>query len=296
MQQGWIKLYRALLESAVFDSEKTLKVWVWCLLKASHKTSQFLWNGVQETLEPGQFISGRLRGASECKMNESTFWKCIKTLEKLQQLTLNSNNRFTVFTIVNWAEYQLDDEKVTAEEQPSNSQVTTKEQPSNTFKNVKNDKNERSTSTAKKSPDFPLDSHQCVLSLRLLNRIRSGLPNFRDPSIQAWASDIDKMMRLDKREPEEIAAVIDWCQNDSFWKSNILSTSKLRQKYDQLNAKRLNYAGPSTASHQSEQSRRATFKHGQADVERFRDNKATYGAILERYQRAGPDTEPTADG
>lgn len=35
--EGWIKIHRKLLESNVFDNEKALKVWLWCLLKATHK-------------------------------------------------------------------------------------------------------------------------------------------------------------------------------------------------------------------------------------------------------------------
>lgn len=38
----------------------------------------------------------------------------------------------------------------------------------------------------------------------------------------------------DKRPVEEIAETIRWCQTDEFWRSNILSASKLREKYDQL--------------------------------------------------------------
>ena len=42
------------------------------------------------------------------------------------------------------------------------------------------------------------------------------------------------MIRIDGREIENIKKVIDWCQNDSFWYTNILSASKLRKQYDQL--------------------------------------------------------------
>ena len=34
---GWIKLHRKTLDSKVFQNEKLLKTFVWCLLKASHK-------------------------------------------------------------------------------------------------------------------------------------------------------------------------------------------------------------------------------------------------------------------
>jgi hypothetical protein len=49
-----------------------------------------------------------------------------------------------------------------------------------------------------------------------------------------WAIDIDKLMRINKRSYEEISQVIDWCQRDDFWCSNILSGKKLRDKFDTL--------------------------------------------------------------
>ena len=42
------------------------------------------------------------------------------------------------------------------------------------------------------------------------------------------------MQILVARTPEQIEAAIRWCQADEFWRSNILSASKLREKYDQL--------------------------------------------------------------
>ena len=37
MTEGWIRLWRKLLKSVIFDDEGLLKVWIWCLLKASFK-------------------------------------------------------------------------------------------------------------------------------------------------------------------------------------------------------------------------------------------------------------------
>lgn len=51
---------------------------------------------------------------------------------------------------------------------------------------------------------------------------------------QRWAKDIDLMIRRDKIAADDIAAVIEWSQNDNFWRSNILSGKKVREKYQQL--------------------------------------------------------------
>jgi hypothetical protein len=45
------------------------------------------------------------------------------------------------------------------------------------------------------------------------------------------------MIRLDERKPERIEQVIRWTQQDPFWQGNILSTAKLREKFDQLELK-----------------------------------------------------------
>ena len=86
----------------------------------------------------------------------------------------------------------------------------------------------------KKIKIFPSDSVEMCLSEFLLSRILERRPQLKRPNMQAWAKEIDYMIRLDKRDPAEIKGVIEWCQEDPFWQKNILSTEKLREKYDQL--------------------------------------------------------------
>jgi hypothetical protein len=42
------------------------------------------------------------------------------------------------------------------------------------------------------------------------------------------------LLDRDGKTTEQVANAIRWCQNDEFWRANILSMSKLREKYDQL--------------------------------------------------------------
>jgi hypothetical protein len=48
-----------------------------------------------------------------------------------------------------------------------------------------------------------------------------------------WA-DMDKLLRIDKRSPDEVRSIIEWCQKDAFWNGNIRSTLKLRKQFDTL--------------------------------------------------------------
>lgn len=49
-----------------------------------------------------------------------------------------------------------------------------------------------------------------------------------------WLRELERMHRIDGRSLEDIMRMIDWCQQDSFWRGNILSPKKLRKHYDTM--------------------------------------------------------------
>jgi hypothetical protein len=51
---------------------------------------------------------------------------------------------------------------------------------------------------------------------------------------KTWRDACRLMLDKDERTAEHVRAAIDWCQNDEFWRGNILSMPKLRTKYDQM--------------------------------------------------------------
>ncbi len=98
-------------------------------------------------------------------------------------------------------------------------------------------KTERKTVKERKS--FSPDSLPYQLAESLLNKILEHLPGYKQPDLEKWAEQMEAMLRLDKRPPDEVEAVITFAQEDTFWRTNILSVTKLRKQYDQLNARRI---------------------------------------------------------
>lgn len=78
------------------------------------------------------------------------------------------------------------------------------------------------------------DTDAYKLSVYLYEQILKNDCNAKKPNLSEWSKHIDKLIRLDNRDPVTIRAVIEYCQNDEFWKSNILSTKKLREKFQAL--------------------------------------------------------------
>ncbi|CDF97888.1 Putative Possible bacteriophage replication protein [Avibacterium paragallinarum JF4211] len=65
-------------------------------------------------------------------------------------------------------------------------------------------------------------------------------PDVKPPSFDSWANEIRLMRERDKRTHREICGLFQWANQDLFWKTNILSPAKLREKWDQLTVKKNN--------------------------------------------------------
>ena len=83
-------------------------------------------------------------------------------------------------------------------------------------------------------PKFTEDSTAYGIAEYLFLKIQSSNPNIKKPNMQSWAGYADKMLRIDNRSKKDIKIVIDFATTDSFWQSNILSTKKLKEKFDTL--------------------------------------------------------------
>lgn len=137
---GWISLHRKLQEHEIYADPYMLKLWIHCLLKASHKERNQLVGNQVVNLEVGQFITGRKALANEFNkgakdnhiISESTLWRWLLLFEQLQMLNIKKTTKYSVVTVVNWREYQGIEQQInnkwTADEQQMDNSRTTSEQ------------------------------------------------------------------------------------------------------------------------------------------------------------------------
>jgi len=99
----------------------------------------------------------------------------------------------------------------------------------------------------KNEPKYTEDSPPYRAAIYLRNRILENNPRARvpnddpgDPLLQKWAKEMDRLNRIGPPGGtsgyswQEIRDLIDFSQDDDFWRANILSASKLREKCVQL--------------------------------------------------------------
>lgn len=83
------------------------------------------------------------------------------------------------------------------------------------------------------------------LCTHLADRITSN--GSKRPNItKRWKDAARLLIDNDGRTEDQVHKAIDWCQDDEFWRTNILSMPKLREKYDQLRLKATQQRKPST--------------------------------------------------
>ena len=68
--------------------------------------------------------------------------------------------------------------------------------------------------------------------------IKNLSPNVKTPTFESWANEIRLMRERDGRTLKDICELFKWANKDEFWSANILSPSKLRDKWDQLEIKK----------------------------------------------------------
>lgn len=245
---GWIKFHRRTLENPIACKDADyLAVWIYLLANATHADIQKTFAGNKVTLKPGQLITGRkkiagfLAGSDKKTNKESKVTRILKAFENEQQIEQQTCNQNRLITILKWELYQSREQQI---EQPVNNERTTSEQPVNTNKNERNKecKKENIKDIVSVATDadlkFQPDSFEIQCVDKIIKSCLEGFPDSKVPNIlkdkQEWATEIDRMVRIDKRDKNIIPQVLEFALNDSFWKGNIRSSGKFRKQFETL--------------------------------------------------------------
>lgn len=229
MSNGYVKLHRELLSSIIWQNPNITRVFLWCLLKASYCQHEVLVGQTRITLQPGQFVFGRFKAGEELGMPPTTVVDSMKFLVRNKTIVIKSTNKYSLVTLVNWASYQSDESESVTNLVMNPSLVTNPS--SNRHQSVTYKK-------GKERKELLVESVHRRLAELLRERITAWLPSAKVPAnLDAWANELRLAMVQDGRTEQELESVIRWATADSFWRGNILSAKKLREKFDQLQGK-----------------------------------------------------------
>ncbi|WP_407270008.1 DNA replication protein DnaD [Radiobacillus sp. PE A8.2] len=242
---GFILLSRKLIESEIWDKPPLyIKVWVYLLAKAQHKPYKNLKRGqafvtIQELIEVCSYKVGfRIEKPSKKQIYGILQWlrnpdeRVNEGYDEGDMIVTTKVTHGMLVEVCNYAFYQ--DPKNYEGYNESATNDTTKEQRRSRQgnNNNKNDKNDKKKDSRKQVYDD--SSIYIILANYFLEQIRKNNSEHKEPNIQSWANDIRLMFEIDNRTEEQIKYLMKWVQEDDFERANVLSTSKLRRRFDQL--------------------------------------------------------------
>jgi hypothetical protein len=133
-QSGWVKLHRKSLNS-VWSNKPLISAFAhYCMKRAYWKPSKIYWNGTERELKPGQFYTGRFKLSRETGLSQQNIRTAIQLLTKINFLTIESTNKGSIITLLNYIFYQSNEgeqptDQPATNQQPTSNQPATNQQP-----------------------------------------------------------------------------------------------------------------------------------------------------------------------
>ena len=107
MNEGFIKIYRSLMDWEWYKDSNTTRVFLHLLLNANWEDSRYRGHEVPK----GSLVCGRKKLAEDLGMTEREIRTSLNHLKSTNEVTIKSTNRFSIVSIVNWEKFQgLNDE------------------------------------------------------------------------------------------------------------------------------------------------------------------------------------------
>lgn len=154
---GWIKLHRKLVDWKYYKNSEILHVFIHLVLSANHKEG-YTKDGTK--ILRGQLMTSNKALSEKTGLDESKVFRIVEKLKIEEQIEKRSNRQNTIITIVNYDDYQSDEER-TAERVKNG--CRTSEERVKTNKNNNNNKNEKKRGESEPSPLEAMFSEQSIV-------------------------------------------------------------------------------------------------------------------------------------
>nr|WP_230679344.1 hypothetical protein [Morganella morganii] len=252
------------MDSRLYRDSQAVHLWLHLILKANHTDEEVNTDIGMMIVRRGQMITGRPTLVSETFIPDNKVKSLLRTFESKGMINIESKGRkFSLISIVKYDDFQS--QNCPTDVQQMSNANTSKNAPlsgvcpadvqrlsinnNNILNtNVFNDRPRISKSSPRKAkPEAAVSSPKgdkwgtaddlkaAQWIFQLITRIS---PSAKTPNWSGWANDVRLMREQDSRTHSDICQMFKFANQDSFWKSNILSPAKLREKWTQLEAKR----------------------------------------------------------
>lgn len=262
--KGFALIHRQFMDSRLYRDSQAVHLWLHLILKANHTDEEVNTDIGMMIVRRGQMITGRPTLVSETFIPDNKVKSLLRTFESKGMINIESKGRkFSLISIVKYDDFQSQN-CPTNVQRMSNADTSENAHLSDVCPtdvqrlsinnnnilntNVFNDRPRISKSSPRKAkPEAAVSSPKgdkwgtaddLKAAQWIFQLITKISPSAKTPNWPGWANDVRLMREQDSRTHSDICQMFKFANQDSFWKSNILSPAKLREKWTQLEAKR----------------------------------------------------------
>ena len=253
---GWIKISRDISNHWIWKDDTKLKWWLDMLLTVNFKDSKTLMGNQLIECKRGQSTMSLQHWATRWKVDKNKVRNFFVLLEKDGMILHENLSKTTRITICNYDSYQSKEND--NETQPKRNQNATETQPnpieeSKEFEEGKEGEKkdllllEIETNKSEKMEGFKLEKSSSDFikyygvangfRKMIIEKVKSSggsVEKLKEAKVGSWVKPIRDMYVIDKIEGKNVEVVYKWLPTSDFWSKNILSTQKLREKFNQL--------------------------------------------------------------
>ena len=107
VNDGFISIYRKFLSWEWWDDERSVKIFIYLLIKANWKRKR--WRG--QWIERGQFVTSTVKMAGELGISRSSLDRHLKRFKESGEISVKADSRKTVITVLKYDDYQIKTEE-----------------------------------------------------------------------------------------------------------------------------------------------------------------------------------------
>lgn len=262
--KGFALIHRQFMDSKLYKDSQAVHLWLHLILKANHADEPVNTEIGVIMVRRGQMITGRPTLVMETFIPDNKVRSLLRTFEAKGMIKTESKGRkFSLLTIVKYDDFQaLNCPTVVqrlSKENTSENAALSDVCPTAVQRLSINNNNILNTNVFNDRPRIsnhpvgqtkPIRPESAIQSPKgdkwgtaddlkaaewIFGKIQIVSATAKTPNWPAWANDIRLMRSALQVTHKRICEVFAWANSDSFWQSNVMSPSKLREKWDTLN-------------------------------------------------------------
>ena len=233
-KQGFVMLHRTIQKHWLYEEKRKFskyEAWLDLLMMVNYKDNKIVQDGKLIEVKRGERITSVRQLMDRWDWSNTKVMNFLNLLSQDEMITYEiTPKKKTLIKILKYHEYQGFQEVDQSEEKTQNTHRTTTETTQNNINNKDNKANKE-----KKEPSSPKFSTSDTENAKLLfEKMKENNPGIKEPKFDDWSNEFRLIRERDERTDKQVKYLINWTQNDVFWRTTILSPGKLRKQWDQL--------------------------------------------------------------